>query len=145
MKRIPLFVLLFLVSCQEITTPRTQAPSSITNADNEISSLLLNGPWKRNYQACDLTNTNCTNIDIVVDFVSLSEVRINTYYAGTLNPYGMRELNFEVEKVISPNEFVMFEYAYGSDAPRLKIKTSITGNKLKFCEDGMCSTYFRVN
>lgn len=126
-----------------MTVPRTQAPSSITNAGNEICSALLNGPWKRAYQACDLYN-NCTNIDIVVDFVSLTEVRINTYDAGTLNPYGMRELIFQVEKIISPDEFVMFEDAYGSDAPRLKMKYTITGNKLKLCEDGMCNVYSKA-
>lgn len=144
MKRIPLLVLLLLVSCQELAAPAKLSPGSSTlNNNYELSDDLLDGPWKRNYQACDLSNTNCTDVDIVVSFASENEIHINGYYAGTMNPFPINR-TFEVEDFVSNNEFTMFETAYGVNAPRLHMKYKISGDVLRLCEDGMCYNYNRI-
>lgn len=142
MRHLPLLFLLILASCQELAAP-SKLSGAATIGNNVINEDLFDGPWKRTFESCNFATNECENIDIVVDFVNSERVQVNTFYAGTSNSHPARNLDFEIEEIVSANEFVMYEDAYGVNAPRLRMKYTINGNALKLCEDGMCHWYFR--
>lgn len=132
MKRIPLFVLLLLLSCQPVTTPGKVGSAASTSLDTE----LYDGPWIMQDQACDLSN-NCTNIDRSLTFTS-SKMDMKVYYRSTLTPFpGMSKTYSIVSSSIGK-----FKMNTGSNL--VDMTYTINGNTLELCDDlPVCYTYHR--
>lgn len=133
MKRLPLFVLLFLVSCQEMTTPRANINAG---ASTSLDSELFDGPWVLQDQACDLSN-NCEDIDRKLTFSSTKMV-MKVYYKNTVNLYpGMSKTYMIVSA--SAGKFRM-----NTGSNLVDMTYTINGNTLDLCDDmPNCYTYHR--
>jgi hypothetical protein len=133
MKRFPLFVLLFLISCQELTSPNKISSAASTSLDIE----LFDGPWIKQDQACDLSNNNCTDIDRSLTFTS-TKMNMKVYYRNTLTSFpGMSK----VYTIVSSTNGG-FKMNTGSNI--VQMNYTINGNTLELCDDlPVCYTYQR--
>lgn len=132
MKRFPLFVLLLLVSCQEMPVRAKLGTAASTSLDSE----LFDGPWIKQDQACDLSGT-CTDIDRSLTFTS-TKMDMKVYYRSTLTIFPGMSKTYTIVSAANGS----FKMNSGSNI--VQMTYTINGNTLELCDDlPVCYIYQR--
>lgn len=133
MKRFPLFVLLFLMSCQEMPVRGKLGTAASSIA---LDSELFDGPWIMQDQGCDL-DLGCVDIDRSITFSS-TKMDMKVYYRSTLTPFPGMSKTYTIVSATSGS----FNMNSGSNI--VPMTYTINGNTLELCDDlPVCYTYQR--